>query len=81
MEQIKTLLKWIGIPFLGLLGIVYALFKQNQGLKEELNNEKAERAVDGIKREISEAEKDADTKEADYITARDKYRSEHGDGS
>lgn len=73
MEQIKTLLKWIGVPVMALVGIIYALLKQNQGLKDQLTNEKAERAVDQIKREISEAEKDADAKETDYIAARDEF--------
>jgi uncharacterized membrane protein YukC len=80
METIRTLLKWAGIPIMALSGIIYALLKQNQGLKQDLRSEKAERAVDQIKREISEAERDANEKQADYESTRDAYTGERGEG-
>jgi hypothetical protein len=80
IERLKQGLLWIGLPLMAVSGAIYALLKQNQGLKQDLKNEKAERAVDIIKREISEAEKDAKDKEVEYATARDRYRDEHGGG-
>jgi hypothetical protein len=78
MEQITRLLKLIGLPLMALSGVIYALLKQNQGLKRELNNERAGRAVDQIKREIEEEKQGADAAEAAYRAARDEFRNGGG---
>jgi HPt (histidine-containing phosphotransfer) domain-containing protein len=75
MKGIGRLAYWV---FAVLGAGLYALFQRNKSLKDELNQEKAERAVDQIKREIAEEEKNADDAEADYDAARSKFEHDGG---
>lgn len=75
MESLIKLVKWIGIPFMALSGAIFYLLQKNQTLKQQLNNEKAGREMDGINNEIKEAKNEADKAEDDYRAAADDYQS------
>jgi hypothetical protein len=69
MEQIKSALKWIVLPFTLLAGAIFYLLQANRGLKDDLSNERAGREMDGINGEIRDAKTEADAAEAAYIVA------------
>lgn len=81
MEQIKTLLKWIGGPFLALGAAVFFLMQKNNTLKDQLKNEQAERLQDQLRAELKEAEKDAQAKEAAYIAAANELFPDRASGN
>lgn len=78
MKKLKEVLYYIGLPFLLLLGVIYALLKKNDSLKSTIEQKERDTALGAIKDKLAEANRESTDAESDYLAIRDKHL--RGDG-
>lgn len=69
----KTALLYILTPVGMVLIFIYYLFNKNKGLEQELKQAKADETIKDDLKEVKDAKKDADGKEADYNALHAQY--------
>lgn len=80
LEVVKGALLFIVTPIVFLVGGIYYLIAQNTSLKDKLGQSEAEKHLAKILTEKEEAKNEANSKEDDYNTLRNKYVHDHDDG-
>lgn len=77
MENLKTVAKYILIPFTALLGVIYYLLTKVNSLESVIARKDAEKKIAQTMDRLEEVKQDADNKEtefdskySDYIRAR-----------
>lgn len=66
METLKTVVKYVLLPFTILLAIIFYLYEALQSTKTKLSQAKAEQELGKALEKFEEKKKDADAKEAAF---------------